>query len=174
MTRAKSRFFSILSACAILSAVLVGGCGRKNSFDGAYRVTVDYSRTLPEMIAAGRYDWMDSSITSERFPAKKSGKEEIKLELVRLNKAASTGEVLRYLEERGLRPATLSELLAFGVKFPEGRSKYLIAALGSVWKDDGGNLHATFLYRYHAKRGIFPHWYEYDWDDGWQFLVVRK
>ncbi len=50
------------------------------------------------------------------------------------NYYAGTGEVLAEMKNRGLRPATLPELLAFGAQFPDEQRKYPIVALGSAWK----------------------------------------
>ena len=61
-------------------------------FADGFSVTVDYAKSLAEMIAEGSYDWNNSDITSEHFPTKKSGVETVKLELVCLEKSASTDE----------------------------------------------------------------------------------
>lgn len=139
-----------------------------------FTVTVDYSKPLPEMIATGRYDWTNSDITSGHFPAKGSGVAELKLELVHLGKAASTDEVLRYLDEQGYRPATLPELLAFGAKFPEEQRKYPVVALASVWRRSDGSRDVPYLYRDDAGRNLSLHWSGDGWDGGYRFLAVRK
>ncbi len=38
---------------------------------GRYPISVDYSRTLEEMIAAGKYDYVNPDISSTNFPINK-------------------------------------------------------------------------------------------------------
>lgn len=38
-----------------------------------FHLTVDYSQSLEQMIAAGRYDWRNDDITAKRFPIKGEG-----------------------------------------------------------------------------------------------------
>jgi hypothetical protein len=47
-----------------------------------YPVTIDYGQRLDAMIAAGRYDWVDSDLTAERFPITGRGKVVAQLVLV--------------------------------------------------------------------------------------------
>jgi hypothetical protein len=51
--------------------------------------------------------------------------------LVNFNKDVSFAVVLRALEEGDLRPATISELLTLGVKYPDRQRNFLIFAFGS-------------------------------------------
>jgi hypothetical protein len=37
-------------------------------------IAVDYGMSLRDMIAAGKYDWVNPSITAERFPVEGTGK----------------------------------------------------------------------------------------------------
>jgi hypothetical protein len=36
-------------------------------------ITVDYGNSLQAMIAAGKYDWVNSGITAKRFPVEGTG-----------------------------------------------------------------------------------------------------
>lgn len=122
--------------------------------DPIFKVEVDYGLSLAEMIKAGRYDWMDGGITPERLPVSGEGKAEVALELVHLNRLASTDEVLAELDRRGLRPATPPEHLAFGAKFPDLQRQFQIVALGSRIVDPDGRRFFTCL----------------DWNDGGRVL----
>jgi len=140
-----------------------------------FKVVVDYSLSLTEMIAAGDYDWTNSDITAENFPVSGDGRQEVELELVHLNREASTEEVLEELDRRGLRPARIEELLALGAKHPELQKQFPIIAFGSVWRDPGGYRCVPCLGWGVSERGLSL---GYDdglrWGDLCRFPAVRK
>lgn len=144
-----------------------------SNIDSTLVITVDYTRTLKQMIVAGCYDWTNEDITAGHFPISGTGKVTVGLELVHLDRIVSTSEVLCALEERGLRPATLVELLAFGEKYPEEQRKYPIVALGSAWQSPRGR-HVPYLHRGDAKRDLDLAWNDRDWGGVFRFLAVRK
>lgn len=82
----------------------------KDELLGIFKVTVDYGQTLEQMIAAGKYDHVGPHFTpSERFPISGEGKVEREVVLV----GPYHGHwVENVLEELGLRPAKIEELLA--------------------------------------------------------------
>ena len=139
-----------------------------------YPVTVDYTQTLEQMIAAGRYDKQNRDITQEHFPLQGSGQIEVELHLVHLNRDASTDSVLAELDRRGLRPATLAELLAFGAKHPNLQKEFPIIALGSVWRHWGGSRGVACLAGWGGERSLSLDWLGHDWGRCCRFLAVRK
>lgn len=98
-----------------------------------YPITVDYSKSLDEMIEAGNYDWVNTEITDKHFPIKRR-KKTIDIELVNYNTSMKSDDILKDLNKRGLRPATLPELLAFGTTHPDRQRDVPIVALGSAWR----------------------------------------
>lgn len=98
-----------------------------------FPVTVDYNQSFRDMIKAGRYDLIDSEISEEHFPIDGQGRIETNLVLVHFNRKMSSDAVLKELEQRGLRPGMLPELLAFGAKYPDIQRQFPIIALGSSW-----------------------------------------
>jgi hypothetical protein len=139
-----------------------------------FKVVVDYSQTLADMIAAGKYDWVNSDITQEHFPVKGEGKVESELVLVHLNRTASTEEVLKELDNRGLQPATIAELLAFGAKYPDKQKEFPIIALGSVWQPPHGHRLVAYLHEHASDRHLYLFWYERGWPGSSRFLASRK
>jgi len=140
-----------------------------------YKVVVDYAMSLPDMIAAGRYDWTNRDITAENFPFSGEGQKKVDLELIHLNRDASTKEVLEELDRRDLRPGTIEELLALGAKYLELQKKFPIIAFGSVWRVPNGGRVVLYLYWSGIERSL-----DLDdddarrWDDDCRFLAVRK
>ena len=104
----------------------------------AFAVTVDYGRSLKEAIQAGKYDWANDYITGENFPSIRSGVTEVEIVLVLFEPWTRPEAVLEEMTERGLRPAELQELLAFGAAYPDVQRKYPVLAIGSEWRNPLG------------------------------------
>lgn len=139
-----------------------------------FQVVVDYSQTLSDMIASGHYDWVNSDITKEHFPITGNGTVDLTPELIHFGKSMGTDNVLKDLDSRGLRPATLSELLAFGAKFPEKQREFPIIGLGSVWTFSDGHRRVPFLCEDVALRELSLYWDDGGWIGDGRFLAVRK
>lgn len=139
-----------------------------------YPFIVDYSQSLKEMIAAGKYGYANENITSSNFPFKGKGKIELEAQLVHFGKFMSSEAVLVELDKMGLRPATLPELLAFGATHSEEQRKYPVVALGSVWQSPSGYRGVPALWVDGSGRYLGLSWFEYDWYEYDRFLAVRK
>lgn len=134
---------------------------------------VNYDLRLEAAVKAGKYDWVDGYISDKHFPSKRSGLAEIGIQLVHFNKVMSSKDILKELDEMGLRPAELSELLAFGAKYPDEQRKYPIVALGSVWHGWYDCQYVPCLERCGGKRGLDSR-FAYGWNECNRFLAVGK
>ena len=106
-----------------------------------FPISLDSTRTLSEMIAAGQYGFVHSDITTENFPATLDNQESVEIVLVHFNKFIESSAVSETLNKFGLRAATLQELLALGEKHPQAHRGLPILALGDVWSpNQGGRL----------------------------------
>ena len=144
-----------------------------------FKLTVDCSQSLKQMIQAGKYDWVNDDITAKHFPPPAGGqggkgKVEAVFELAHFNKYISSEDAIAELKKQGFRPAKIEELLAFGEKYPEEQRKYPIVALGSVWQDWSGYRRVASLWCAGSSRGLGLLWFERGWDGGYRFLVVRE
>lgn len=139
-----------------------------------YPITVDYSKSLDEMIKAGHYDWVNFDITSKHFPINLSGKHELVPELIHYGKAKSSDAVIRDLDQRGLRPATVAELLAFGEAYPDKRREFPIVALGSVWQNWCGYCLIVYLGGDGSRRELVLIDWGVGWDGRYRFLAIPK
>lgn len=140
-----------------------------------FPVEVDYSRSLKEMISAGKYEWAHSDIIEEHFPIFGQDKYKVDLELIHFNKVINSDEVLAELKKRGYRPATLPELLAFGAKYPDEPGWYPIVALGSVWLGWRYYYEVPYLWSSdRIKRYLFLSRLEDVWPGFYRFLAVRE
>ena len=142
--------------------------------EGVYPITVDYSKPIEEMVAAGQYDWSNSDITLAHFPTKRVGKAETKVELLHFDRSISSEEALKEMDKMGYRPAEAHELLAFGAKYPDVQREFPLVALGSVWRRLGGRRRVVCLRRSDAARDAGLHWFGHGWRALWRFAAVRK
>ncbi|MEK9179951.1 MAG: hypothetical protein AAB897_00880 [Patescibacteria group bacterium] len=141
-----------------------------------FRVTVDYSMTIEQMIAAGRYDWQNNDVNDKHFPIppSKRGKQEVAIELIKFDRDMESNEVLRELDKMGLRSAELPELLAFGAAYPEKQREFPVVALGSVWHYWDGDRGVACLCRHAGGRYLDLRWWCGRWFSHGRFAAVSK
>ncbi|MDO8510509.1 MAG: hypothetical protein Q7S15_02705 [bacterium] len=141
-------------------------------------LTIDYNRSLADMVKAGKYDWVNDDITAKRFPIEGKGTVELEAKLFHFNRdIPSSEEGVRLIteddREHPWEPAKIEHLLAFGEKYPEEQCKYPIIALGSVG-EVGGYRCVPVLYRDGVGRGLSLHYWDGLWSASYRFLAVRK
>ena len=143
-----------------------------------YHLTVNYERSVEDMVRAGRYNHINSDITSKHFPTKRKGVAEVEVELIHFNWGVCvwTDETLRELDRMGYRPAELHELLAFGEKYPEIQLKFPVAAIGSVWRGGSGGYYAPHLWKndLDLERALIISLIEDGWSKNCRFAAARK
>lgn len=119
-----------------VSAVAIGvadakGKKVKATMTGPYRLRVDYSKTIGEMVDSGDYAWAGYGEWKENFMVVGTGMRISEAVLVKFDRSLETVEVLAELWKRNLEPAYLEHLLAFGAAYPDEQEKYPIVALGA-------------------------------------------
>ncbi len=140
-------------------------------------LSVDYSRSLQEMIAVGNYDWKNSDIVERNFPllVELKGKTTIVFsKLFHFGRSIGSYEVISEINKAGYRPATLAELLALGEKQPELQHQFPLIALGSIRVDAYGSRYVPYLRVLGSKRKLALGWFDDDWDVRCRFLAVSK
>lgn len=107
-----------------------------------YPITVDYSRSLADMLVSTRPSKQpsaeDAAETAQKWPIDGSGTAERTTVLVRLRKYATTRAAEAEIAGRGLRAARIEELLAFGEAYPDVQDSFPVVALGSSYVDHLG------------------------------------
>ena len=139
-----------------------------------FRVLVDYSKSLAEMIQAGNYDWKNNDITQDHFPTKGNGQQEVEVVLFHFGRNISSDDAIAEMERAGYRPARIEELLALGASQPELQKQYPIVGLGSVWRDPSGLRRVPYLFWDDSGRRLRLHWLEGDWRESCRFVALRK
>lgn len=98
-----------------------------------YLVAVDCSMSLADMIAAGKYDWVNSDIMAKNFPIEREVGANVPMRLFHFDKKMSTDTVKAEMDKEGWKPAKIWHLLFFGAKYPDLQKEFPIVALDSVW-----------------------------------------
>ncbi|MGA2454236.1 MAG: hypothetical protein ABSG93_12010 [Solirubrobacteraceae bacterium] len=146
----------------------------------AFDLSVDYSRPLAEVVAAGNYSYTNDSIIEENFPTDKGdlevpgGVHVTEAVLVHLDRGAESDDVLAELERRGLRPGTMFELAHFGEQHPDIQRQFPVVSLGSVWTNPRGDRIVGYLWGDDARRRLYLAWCDGSWNADCRFLAFRK
>lgn len=140
----------------------------------SFTVTVDYAKTVEEMVAAGKYDWKNRDITSKNFPVKAGESGPVEVYLIHFDRRMSSDDAIKEMDRMGFRPAELPYLLAFGAKNPDEQRKYPILALGSVWRYSYGRRFVPELWSGGSGRHLSLGWFEGGWHQHDRFLALRK
>jgi hypothetical protein len=146
--RLKAAIFTaiVLSVIVASPAVLRGQAILER--DRTFSVTVG---TMPEMLSAGKYAYVNPDITAEHFRFAAYGPEPVTVELVHFTRWMSTYDILRLFASEGWKPADLAILLTVKAKYPDFDPKYTVVALGSVWQDELGMAQSPCLEVYGSR-----------------------
>ena len=142
-----------------------------------FQLVIDCSVSLADLIAMGKFDYVNPNITDANFPcAKGKGKRKVTVELWHPGKYFNNGDkVISELAKAmpGYRFATLWELLVLAIAQPELQRLFPIAALGSIWPNAGYRYFA-YLDRHDARRSLSLGRLEGGFLDDWRFAVVSE
>jgi hypothetical protein len=145
-----------------------------------FDLSVDYSRSLAEVIAAGNYNYVNDNITEENFPTDKGDPQwgadgrVVEAVLLHPDRLTESDEVLGELGRMGLRPGTMFELAHFGEQHPEARCQFSVVALGSVWTDPDGDPAVGYLGEGAGWRDLDLGWCGFRWGVDCRFLAFHK
>ena len=146
-------------------------------------VPVDYSRSLEVGIAAGQYEKCSRYLTDKHLPviAGGMGKKEMVVALYEFTAwretklvALHATPILYQMEHDGNRPATPSELLAFGDANPDIQRTFPIIALSPVHILKREDDLVAYLAGGRHWRGIGLDGRCSAWNSATRFLAVRK
>jgi len=158
----------------------------------SYKVMVDYSMSLEDMIAAGNYDEVNGTYKMflagrsirgvdhwENFhpQREKKGMEEVEVFLVHLDEYLWFHLIETELERLGLKSATFVELLALGAAHPELQREFPIVSLASLQTGPGAHHRPTLEKNsFNGERVLDLYFRHHNdkWQKDWRFLAVRK
>lgn len=104
-----------------------------SQLDDQLSITVDYGKSLREMVKAGGYTSESLGINSNNFPRNdKRGKTRVKVILLPIEDRIRTESILEKATRRGWQPAQIEHLLAVGIQHPKIQEQFPVVALGSI------------------------------------------
>jgi hypothetical protein len=136
-------------------------------------IAVDYNKSLQDMIAAGKYDWVNPDIAPEKFPVEGTGSKKFRTKLFDFGRHIFSEDAVAAMQNEKFTPGGHVHGLAYGATFPEEQRKYPIASLGSS-AQVGGYRCVVCLYGDDAGRGLGLIYWSGDWYDSWHFLGVQE
>lgn len=139
-----------------------------------FSVKVDCTRSLVQMIKAGKYEWVNNGITAEHFSIEGEGTQEKEVVLFHFNKVMTSDNVITEMKKQGFRPARIEELLALGEFHPDVQRQFPVVALGSAWPDPESNRGIPYLSWDGFGSSLDLNWFGHEWRGGCRFLAVRK
>lgn len=138
-----------------------------------FPLTVDYALSVDQSVVEGRYtSFVNDKITSANFPVEGNEVKDILVELVHFERFISSPDALKEFSKRGLRPATMIEMLAFAAKNPNIQRKCVIVALGAVLDHSLGH-HVGYLGGFASQRYVDLGRLDSVWRPSFRFLSVR-
>jgi hypothetical protein len=155
-------------------------CG---TYGNTFILSIDYSRPLAEVVAAGNYNYADPNITEENFPTNKvdpavdgnpTGVQGAVAMLVQPDCHIDSMRILGELDRIGLRPGSMFELAVFGEQHPEVQLKFPILAAGSVWTHPDGHRRVGYLWGDDIRRRLSHDYFDSRWWENCRFLAFRK
>ena len=140
-----------------------------------YPLTINRTRSLKQMIAAGRYAYQHPDITAEHFPLNSGGHQQRAVAvLVHFERFITNTAAKRAITRLDLRQADLDEILAFGAEYRDVQRLFPIVELGSVWEDHYRNRSVAYLCVHNGERQLDLRRIENDWHDDYRFLAVAR
>ncbi len=139
-----------------------------------FTITVDYSLSLLEMVAAGKYDYANENIVAKNFPISGTGTVREEVILVHFDRFIESEDAIREMGEIGLEPCPIEDLLAFGAQYPNVQREFPIVCLGSSWVNLYGDRSVQFLSHRDRGRALYLDWFGRGWDAPCRFLARHK
>ncbi len=98
-----------------------------------YRITIGDGRSTEALVAAGRYGYAHSAVTSENFPAGAGPARMREIVLLAFDHDVTASEALAEADRRALEAPTYDDALYFGIAHPDAQRAAPIVFLHTPW-----------------------------------------
>lgn len=122
---------------------------------------------LKDLIAQGKFTFVNSSITPENFPEEPIRSDDYKL--FHFDKYITSEDAVKEIESAGYLPANIYELLSW----KDWNGKDWVVGLGSSCALDVDR-RVPDLGGFSSGRDLDLGWWDGRWDDAYRFLAVRN
>lgn len=138
-----------------------------------YDLTVDYGKTIEQMIKMDEYDgYVDPNITTRNYPIVGRGVVQRKALLVHFGKNMSDEAFNAWCTANNKVRATALEILAFGAAYKLLQCEFPIVSGQTA--QIRGNRYVVCLYRHDGRRDVGLSWTGHEWSGICRFLVFDK
>lgn len=148
-----------------------------------FSLVVDYSKTVAQMIVAGKYDWKNSThikvdVKDFPLPVESIGKKVVyTVKFFHFDRDMPSKDIIDEMAKSGYCPAAIAELLTVGKDNPKLQRRFTIVAFGSILRDDDGGRVIPAIGSGNGGRGLATLNFEgccWNCKFNYLFLAVRK
>ncbi|HVQ76504.1 MAG TPA: hypothetical protein VMT79_13330 [Candidatus Binatia bacterium] len=138
-----------------------------------YRVRVGDGRSTEELVAAGHYGYAHSCVTSENFPARRSGPARVcEIALLAFDRPVTSEDVTAEAARRGLEPPTYEDALYFGIEWPDVQCDGPVVFLHSPWFGFFGRRDVLCLWHNAGRRELGLEGFDSTWSPHYRFAFA--
>lgn len=143
------------------------------SAEDTINLTVDYFKSVEQMVADCKFDFVASDINCYNISNKNSIKTPVKGRLFYFNKMHDSETLRSIMIKEGYRSATLPELLTFSITYPDLQKKFPIASLDTV-RCGADDVRVFYLDANSRERFIVSYNDETVWAQSFRFLAIKN
>ena len=137
-----------------------------------YGVTIGDGRSTEELVAAGRYGYAHSCVTSENFPVR-ANRQRRRVVLLAFDHEVGANEAIAFAARHGLERPVYEDALAFGVEYPEAQRGGPIVFLHEPWLGYFGRWDVLCLWENAGRRELGLEGFDDRWPPTHRFAFVR-
>lgn len=140
-----------------------------------YRITTGDGRSTEELVAAGRYAYAHSCMTSENFPARHFGGTQTReVVLLEFQHEVTSEAVIAEAIRLGLERPTYEDALYFGIAYPDVQRARPVVFLHDPWFGFFGRRDVVCLWSNADRRELGLEGFDARWDRSYRFAFVRS
>jgi hypothetical protein len=139
-----------------------------------FRVMVDETQIIENLVKMGKFNTSDDNIVSAKFPKPaRCNKSEKEISNFHFGRDISSKNGIAEMNKACHKPATIFDLLSLAVKQPNIQRESTIVALGSICIINGRR-HVPCLYGNSNHRGLSLDFFDEVWPSDYEFAAVLK
>lgn len=100
-------------------------------------LTVDFSKSIEEMIKNGHFNSKTEQFVEEKIPSTFDKKEEVYVKLFHFDYEIHFAKLSKIMNSAGYRQGVMRELLTLDIVRPDLTDNFSVVALGSYWSNNG-------------------------------------
>jgi hypothetical protein len=140
----------------------------------SYRITIGDGRSTEELVAAGRYGYSHSCVTSDNFPVRKvEAGQAREIVLLAFDHDVTSAEATTAAARLGLERPTYEDALYFGIAYPDVQCERPVIFLHDPWFGFFGRRDVLCLWSNAGRRELGLEGFDDRWGREYRFAFVR-